>query len=304
MFTNDQIQQAKQVPITGYLKARGIEPVRLEGHQYVYFSPFREERTPSFYVDPVKNVWNDFAEDCGDIIRLVIRLEGLNFVNATKKLHTLSLSSDQVEIIKSLPASPQKQHFVKRITPLKSKALVSYLEGRRINLKYANRFVSEVHYGTGKGNFYGIGMQNISGGWEIRNKNFKGSLGAKDLSYFPKNSENSKLCIFEGFIDFLSLLTLYGDSISDDYMVLNSTSLVGRVTQYSNKYKSIYTYFDNDTTGNMVFGKLKKLLSESDVRIVDASRVYDGYNDLNDYLISYVNGNKIGKSGRGVGGKI
>lgn len=304
MFTNDQIHQAKQVPITGYLKAKGIDPVRLEGHQYVYFSPFREERTPSFYVDPVKNVWNDFAEDCGDIIRLVIRLEGLNFVNATKKLHTLNLSNDQVQIVKNLPANPQKQHFIKRITPLKSKALVSYLEGRRINLKYAKRFVSEVHYGTGKGNFYGIGMQNVSGGWEIRNKNFKGSLGEKDLSYFPKNHKNITLCIFEGFIDFLSLLTLYGDSISDDYIVLNSTSLVGRVTQYSNKYKSIYTYFDNDITGNKVFEKLKKLLSESDVKIIDSSRVYDGYNDLNDYLISYQNVNKATTSRGSIGGKI
>lgn len=65
------ITEAKKIRIVDYLRQIGHEPKRICGTQYWYLSPFRDERTPSFKVNDLRNEWYDFAvAQGGDIIDL------------------------------------------------------------------------------------------------------------------------------------------------------------------------------------------------------------------------------------------
>lgn len=73
-------------PILETVMSYGIA-MRRAGREYVGLSPFKAERTPSFYVHPDKGVFHCFASgESGDVITFVQRMEGLNFVEAAKRL--------------------------------------------------------------------------------------------------------------------------------------------------------------------------------------------------------------------------
>lgn len=61
--------------------------LRRQGRELVALSPFKTERTPSFTVDPHRNVFYCFATDQGgDAIRFVEILEGCDFATAARRL--------------------------------------------------------------------------------------------------------------------------------------------------------------------------------------------------------------------------
>jgi hypothetical protein len=60
---------------------------------------------------------------------------------------------------------------------------------------------------------YAIGFENFSGGWELRNSFYKGSLLKKDISIVNLNNENQnetgkRIVVFEGFMDALSFVEM------------------------------------------------------------------------------------------------
>ena len=66
----------KNISIRQFLARRGIQPKYERNGYGMYLSPLREERTPSFKVDYVRNLWYDFGLGEGGTLRtLVMRLE-------------------------------------------------------------------------------------------------------------------------------------------------------------------------------------------------------------------------------------
>lgn len=94
---------------------------------------------------------------------------------------------------------------------------------------------------------------------------------------------NRSVCVLEGFVDFLSLLTLQHKQhpIKSDFLVLNSVSLVERSMEVLKSYQNVFLYLDRDKAGKQA---LKKYQSAG-LSIVDVSRMYLGFKDLNDYLM-------------------
>lgn len=67
--------------IAGYME------LKKAGKDYRGISPFRTEKTPSFFVSPDKQIWHDFgANEGGDVISFVMRAEGLSFLEALEML--------------------------------------------------------------------------------------------------------------------------------------------------------------------------------------------------------------------------
>ena len=66
-----------------------------------------------------------------------------------------------------------------------------------------------------------------------------------------------------------------------DYIVLNSTSDLSKAIRPLGGYESIHCFLDNDKAGIEAVQELQK---EYGLRIRDASHIYEGYNDLNDFL--------------------
>ena len=76
-----------------------------------------------------------------------------------------------------------------------------------------------------------VGFPNRSGGYEIRNKFFKGCIAPKDITHIRQTEPGETCCLFEGFMDYLSFLTLRQARHPDrpaldgqEYIVLNSVS--------------------------------------------------------------------------------
>ena len=287
------IQTAKQIGIAEYLHSLGYSPVRRQGGNLWYKSPLREETEASFKVNTERNLWYDFATGKGgNIIALAAELYASDHVP-----YLLEMIARQAPHVRSVSFSfggqtlSQPSFRQLEVMPLSSPALFSYLRERGINTELAKRECREVRFVNNGKHYFAIGFPNISGGYEIRNKFFKGCIAPKDFSHIRHKGKPRETCyLFEGFMDYLSFLTLrqescpsYPDLEGQDYMVLNSVSNLSKAMYPLGNYERIHCFLDNDKAG---FDTLQELRRECGLCIRDASHIYSSHKDLNEYLCS------------------
>lgn len=82
----DTIQRVKEAnEVVGYISQ--TLPLKKSGSSYKALCPFHQEKTPSFTVNPAKQIFHCFGCDLGgDIIRFVMLYDGMPFVEAVEKL--------------------------------------------------------------------------------------------------------------------------------------------------------------------------------------------------------------------------
>ena len=289
------IEESKNIKLADYLHSLGYNPVKQQGSSLWYKSPFREEKEPSFKVNPDRNLWYDFGlGKGGNIIALAQELYASDSVPylldkiAQQALHVRPVSFSFRQQSSTQPSFQQLE-----VVPLSSPALYSYLQERGINTELAKRECREVHYLTDGKPYFAVGFPNRSGGYEIRNKFFKGCIAPKDITHIRQTEPGETCCLFEGFMDYLSFLTLRQAGHPDrpaldgqDYIVLNSVSNLSKALRLLGNYERIHCFLDNDRAG---LEALREIQREYGSRVRDASPVYSGYKDLNDYL----NGKKL-----------
>ena len=62
-------------------------PLKKSGSNYRALSPFTNEKTPSFYVSPAKQIYKCFSSGKGgDAISFVMEVEGIGYIEALKYL--------------------------------------------------------------------------------------------------------------------------------------------------------------------------------------------------------------------------
>ncbi|MGJ0873032.1 toprim domain-containing protein [Phocaeicola vulgatus] len=282
--------EAKQIRIEEYLHTLGYNPVRRQGDSLWYKSPFRDEQEPSFKVNMERNLWYDFgAGRGGNIIALARELYASDSLP-----YLLERIAEQAPGVRSVSFSFGGQPLSKpsfqqlEAVPLSSPALLSYLRQRGINTELARRECCEVRYQTDGKLYFAVGFPNRSGGYEIRNKFFKGCIAPKDITHIRQEQTKETCYLFEGFMDYLSFLTLRLERCPErpeldgqDYIVLNSTASLSKAIRPLGDYEHIHCFLDNDKAG---MEAVQELREEYGMRIRDASHIYGGYNDLNDYL--------------------
>jgi CHC2 zinc finger/Toprim-like len=283
-----KIQDLKQYPITDYLKSLGLEPVKSVGKELVYYSPKTNEKTPSFFVNPSKNVFFDYSSnEKGDIIRLVQYLEGLDFTTACN--HLEKFGNDLVNLFPQNSFSfcgnevinPKNTITIETVKPLQSNSLIAYCESRKIPFHIAFKFLNEVHYSNNGKHYFSLGFGNDKGGFELRNEYFKGCTTPKGITTFEV-SESKGVYLFEGFFDFLSALSFFGTSKPlNTVIVLNSLSLLPQAKERLNKAEIVHTFLDRDSQGVKAVEKFKM----EGVNVLDKSIIYDKFKDFNEFLI-------------------
>ena len=150
---------------------------------------------------------------------------------------------------------------------------------------------SEAHFTHNGKRYFAIAFPNVSGGYEIRNQYFKGCIAPKEISHIKQPGTARETCyVFEGFMDYLSFLTLrlencpkYPELDRQDYMVLNSVANVSKAIYPLGSYERIHCFFDNDRAGMEAMQQIYKEYGR-DLYIRDASQTYSGCKDLNEYL--------------------
>ena len=284
------IKEIKQIKLQDFLTAMGCKPVKQYGVNLMYLSPLRTEKHASFKVNTEINQWYDFGIGRGgNIITLAELL--YNSSDVSYLIHQIernapSSVSGSLPTVK--PTTPQNSFEHLQVLPITHPALIKYLEERCIDIETARTVCKELHFDTRGKHYFGIGFPNIAGGYEIRNPFFKGCIAPKDISHFYAE-EPKKVCfVFEGFMDFLSFMTLRklknpqqtGLSLQD-YLVLNSVTNIHKTAKRLSRYDSVQCFLDNDEAGRNAYLQLSKELGKS---ITDASTLYNGFKDLNEYL--------------------
>ena len=281
------IKKIKQIKLQDFLASMGCKPVKQYGVNFMYLSPLRTEKHASFKVNTEINQWYDFGIGRGgNIIALAELL--YNSSDVSYLIHQIernapSSVSGSLPTVK--PITPQNSFEHLQVLPITHPALIKYLEERCIDVETARTVCKELHFDTRGKHYFGIGFPNIAGGYEIRNPFFKGCIAPKDISHFYAE-EPKKVCfLFEGFMDFLSFMTLRrkeNDGLKrQDYLVLNSVSNIQKALEPLSHYENVQCFLDTDEAGRNAYLQLSKELRKP---ITDASTLYNGYKDLNEYL--------------------
>ncbi len=275
-------EEANNQSIIQFLSQLRIEPVRINGNSYWYLSPLRKEKSPSFKVDAKLNRWYDHASGMGGkLVDLGIKLTEDNVSQFLKRLEQHDLSSFSFQRPEHMKS---REIEIKKVKALENKALLSYLENRGIKEGLAKQFCQEVYYQLNDKHFFAIAFTNDTKGFEIRNKYFKGCIGNKDITTI-KQSDSSKVLMFEGFIDFLSSLKELSINLSTSHVIILNS--VNQIEKAKLKLKelaptTIETYFDNDEAGIACLEILRKDFPNA----TDRSHIYKGFKDLNEMIIS------------------
>ena len=273
------IRTAKSIPLAAYLSGLGFLPVKRRGTDLWYLSPLRKETRASFKVNTRLNTWYDFGIGRGgNIISLAAEIYEMDDVSRLLRLIGANTPA-------SVPFDPIQERNISPTEP----EFGNVLKSRKIDLKTAQTLCKEVCY-TVRGKFYfAVGFANDRGGYEIRNRYFKGAIPPKDTTWIRPQKSNRSCRLFEGFTDYLSYLTLckQGDvswhSSNEDFLILNSASLLPRAKERKQGYEHIVCCLDRDTTGRRLINELRTIFG---TRAHDDSIMYDGWKDLNDYLVN------------------
>ncbi|MCD7937402.1 MAG: toprim domain-containing protein [Tannerellaceae bacterium] len=274
------MKNSNYISITQYLENKGIHPVKDRGYYGMYFSPLRDDSNPSFKVDYDKDLWYDFgANEGGSIVDLVMKLENCSLAEAFRKLeNSFSFHRNDIPVASPVLTNREPAITITDIQPLIHPALLDYLKERSINTDIAKQHCSEVHYTIADKPYFAIGFQNDAGGWELRNRAFKGSSTPKNITSINNGSET--VMVFEGFIDFLSYLSLKQNAYPRiDSTILNSIANLPKAIPFLQTHQTIQAFLDNDEAGKRAVECLSPVCKE----VIDQSVFYRDHKDLNDY---------------------
>ena len=290
----EDLSRIKRYPIVEYLERKGIKPVRKTPTYVMYRSPLREETHPSFKVDTEKNLWIDYGEGRGgSIIDLCMRMEGCTLSEAIRRLGQNAPDNGTYNFLNDfVPNNPQPAMAVNgarrliEISDTLPPHFQEYLTKERcIDLEKAMPFLKCISYEVRGRHYQAIGFANLSGGYELRDdKTFKGTIAPKDITpIFTDRAE--PVCIFEGFMDFLSFLSMK-EEITNHCLVMNSVSNVARTIRYLNDrhLTNIRAFLDNDEAGRRAVQDFIK----AGFHVEDMNIHYKDFKDLNDFHVSRV----------------
>lgn len=289
------IDQAKSIPIAEILGQLNIQPRKTSPSKVLYLSPIRKEKTPSFWVYLKPNRWHDYGiRQGGDPIDLIcaylkFNKEDHTVSDALRWLSNMGVGLYQFSSIDDEPIAEEAPSLVLKKTGLiQHIGLVHYLEKRGIPLPLAHKHLKQVHVRnkrTGK-SFYALGFENEEGGFELRNPFFKGSLGAKSISFVRGIKPKPQgIHLFEGFIDYLSAIAqLNGHGFKEDVIILNSITCLKQAFSYMHNYgyRIAYTWMDNDLAGEKATALLSEFIKTQDNMVhTTMNRVYELHKDVN-----------------------
>ena len=272
----DEVKQ--KIGIRTVLESFHLFPVKENRKTAFYFALDREEKVPSLSVDFVKNKAFDFGTGKSyDVISIVQLMKKCCVSEALKYLSAFDFSMQNESLNKEMRF--QTKYKILEIKEIQHPALIQYLKSRKVIEQ--KHLIKEIHYELEGKKYFGIGFQNNSGGFEIRNPYSKICLGNKNITLIKsENNPNREIAVFEGFFDYLTFRNLETERSTCDYLILNSTAMLFKVEEKLKRYDKISLFLDNDPNGNTV----KVRIQNQYQNVEDCSLVYYESKDLNEWF--------------------
>ena len=274
-------KQFNTIPLEEVLQNLGHLPTKQNEKEAWFLNPFSTENHASFKLDKRNNVWYLHSEGIGgnniDFMMKYLKASVKEVLDWAAKQNFSSFQSQEDYHSKSSSLN----YHITEIKELQNENLKIYLQQRGLSPTVYS-LVKEVHFAIGEKKLYAIGFENLSGGWELRNQFYKGSLLKKDISVVNLNNnleKNKNVVVFEGFIDALSFVEMK-PFFKGDVLVMNSISLLNKAKEYLKHYSEIHLFLDNDKAGKICKNEILKSFPEAK----NHSEIYALHKDLNDYL--------------------
>lgn len=267
----------EKVGIRAVLESFNHFPVKENRRTASYFALDREEKIPSLSVNFEKNQAFDFGTGRSyDVISIVQLIKKCSASDALKYLSQVAgiseKSSSKTSNIK------EENYRITKVQEVKHPTLLNYLKSRKVFEQ--KDLVKEIHYEMGGKQGFGIGFENQSGGFEIRNSYSKICLGKKDITLIQSIAKSTEIAIFEGFFDYLTFRNLEKNQTPTcDYLILNSTAMLFKAQEILKNYSQIFLFLDNDENGKSAKLKIQKQYKS----VEDCSLIYHSFKDLNEW---------------------
>jgi 5S rRNA maturation endonuclease (ribonuclease M5) len=294
-------KQFNSISLEEVLLSLGHLPTKQNEKEAWYLNPFANESEASFKLDKRINAWYLHSEGVGgnntDFMKKYLKTSVNEVLDWAQKQNFSSFHQQQ-QIKKSEP-----NYRIDEILNLQNPNLKQYLQGRGLSPKVYD-YIKEVRFTIGSKKLYAIGFENLSGGFELRNAFYKGSLLKKDVSLIDlringqsksniQDRDVKGVAVFEGFIDALSFIEMQ-KIFKVDILVMNSIALLNKSIEHMKNYSDINLFLDNDNAGIKCKSEIIKFFPEAK----DHSGIYSNHKDLNEFLIYRMKNNVSNKAGK------
>jgi len=259
-----------------------------KGHDYF----FRTEND-KFAVTP-NGFYSFYNREGGKILKAVMVLENKSWKEALDFLADFSHHYKVESIAERKKEFENAQNAFRSSVKIQysgipnNEKLLAYFQGRGISKETLQAHTKQIHYENNSKKYFGIGLENLSGGFEIRNPLAKIKIGNNDISVI-KGTKN-EMIIFEGMTNlfsFLELQKLNGNINTRTLVSLNSITNADRfISLHENFDGKVFLCLDGDRGGDLTTEKILQEFSGKNVKDVRAfySISENRNNDLNDYL--------------------
>ena len=157
------IEAMKHYPLEDFLARLGHHPVQRRVNAIWYRSPYREEHTPSFKVNPEKNLWFDFGEGkggnifalAGEFIKSGDFLTQARYVAEVTNMPVQDYEPRHYPEVRQ-PAGHSFEDV--EVLPLQSRALLHYLQERGIPSAIAIANCKEMRYTTHGKRYFAVAL--------------------------------------------------------------------------------------------------------------------------------------------------
>lgn len=275
--------QFNRISLEEVLLSLGHLPTKQNEKEAWYLNPFTSESQASFKIDKRLNVWYLHSEGIGgNNTDFMQKYQNASVKEVLEWAENQNFSSFQPQNDIHLKNSTPN-YTITEIKEIQNENLKNYLHQRGLS-QIIYPLVKQVHFRLGEKMLYAVGFKNRSGGWELRNSFYKGSLLKKDISVINLSNDNPLLnkrnvVVFEGFMDALSFVEMKR-FYTGDILVMNSISLLNTTKEQLKNYSEINLFLDNDKAGE----KCRDEILKSFPAARDLSGIYAKHKDLNEYL--------------------
>lgn len=148
-----------------------------------------------------------------DIRGALAYLDDLNIHPASATIRKVRLNNKDNSLI------------LQKVKNLQYAVLLEQLRAKRIRPDVAKLYLKEIYYLNGGKRYFGYGMKNDRGGYEIHNQLFKGAILKSPTTIKGVELDRKRLCVFEGMTDFLSAIQYHNVlALQTDVIILHSAT--------------------------------------------------------------------------------